>query len=587
MSTQRKYPRGEFIFREGETGGYAYVLNEGSVKIVKTSQTGPVILHTVEQNALFGEMAIIDRGVRSASAQTVTDVVVTEIDHEAFLTYIAGHPETALKLLGQLAGYVRSSNVRLGHTGDRVAAGEVSEAEITPLPEDSQPITEVIEDTDAIYDAPASRPVILTLGTVLMGFLVAFLFAFSQSVDTTVSARGKFTTEVPNVGVQASSSATVRKVFVKRGQQINKGQLVVLLDSTVADSDLKGNTEKLNAVSGRLRRLELEQSLILSRKQIPRSHNLSALAYDILSKRLGQYRSKISSFSSKLRKIAKEISTARSDVTSAQKTVNITKKQFDLKKRIETARKQLYDSKHGSMLSYLQAQDATLAARRSYYGSIDAVDSKRSALSAKLSDKGTLKADMDEFVAKWSSGLGENLAKEQETFIQLKQTSLKLTQNVNNVEVRAPATGIVLDVPSISEGSIVREGDVLITLVLTNQPLAFEVDVDPKDISDVKLDIPVSVKLDALPFQQYGDLKGSLIYISDDTYNESLSGSKGSYYRGRVDIPAKELALLPAGFRLTPGMLASADMKVGERRVITYITHPILKGFSSAFSEPD
>jgi HlyD family secretion protein len=239
------------------------------------------------------------------------------------------------------------------------------------------------------------------------------------------------------------------------------------------------------------------------------------------------------------------------------------------------------------MLTYLQAQDATLAARRAYFGAIDAVDSKRSALSAKLSDKGTLKADRNEFVAKWSSGLGESLAREQETVIQLKQTSLKLTQNVENVEVRAPADGIVLDVPTISEGSIVKEGDVLITLVLVNQPLAFEVDVDPKDISDVKLDIPVSVKLDALPFQQYGDLKGRLIYISDDTYNQSLSGDKGSYYRGRIDIPAKEVALLPPGFRLTPGMLASADMKVGERRVITYVTHPILKGFSSAFSEPD
>ena len=132
MSTQRRYPRGEFIFREGETGGYAYVLNEGSVEIVKTSQTGPIVLHTVEQNALFGEMAIIDRGMRSASAHAATDVVVTAIDHEAFLTYIAGHPETALKLMGQLAGYVRSSNVRLGHAGDRVAAGEGSEVEITP-----------------------------------------------------------------------------------------------------------------------------------------------------------------------------------------------------------------------------------------------------------------------------------------------------------------------------------------------------------------------------------------------------------------------------------------------------------------------
>ena len=117
--------------------------------------------------------------------------------------------------------------------------------------------------------------------------------------------------------------------------------------------------------------------------------------------------------------------------------------------------------------------------------------------------------------------------------------------------------------------------------------MTLEVDVDPKDISDVKLNIPVSVELAALPFQQYGDLDGKLIYISEDTYTESLSGEKGAFYRGRVDIPVREMASFPSGFRLTPGMLASADMKVGEKRVITYLTHPIMKGFSSAFSEPD
>jgi hypothetical protein len=34
-------------------------------------------------------------------------------------------------------------------------------------------------------------------------------------------------------------------------------------------------------------------------------------------------------------------------------------------------------------------------------------------------------------------------------------------------------------------------------------------------------------------------------------------------------------------------MLASADMKIGDKRVVTYLTHPIMKGFSSAFREPD
>jgi HlyD family secretion protein len=584
MATDNFYPKGEYIFREGESADFAYVLKSGSVEILKTGIDGELILATLDEpNALFGEMALIDGAPRSAGARAATDATVDEVRQNDFLAYVQKNPTAAMNIMKKLSKELREANKAASQVGG--ASGDIDGIGVMVSDEVQKP--EDIDDTDAIYDAPASKPILLTVGTVLLAFLVAFVFAFSQSVDTTVSARGKFTSEVPNVGVQATSSATVRKVFVKRGQKIKKNQLIVLLDSTVAAADLKGNTEKLNAVGGRLKRLKLEQSLISSGKRIPAGTGLNPLALDILSKKLGQYRSKISSFSSKLRKISKEVSTARGDVKSAQKTVAITKKQFELKKKIENARKKLYDSKHGAMLTYLQAQDATLAARRAYFGAVDAVESKKSALSAKLSDRGTLKADKGEFVAKWSSGLGENLAKEQEALIQLKQSGLKFSQSVDNVEVRAPAEGIVLDVPAISEGSIVREGDVLVTLVLSNQPLAFEVDVDPKDISDVKLDIPVSVKLDALPFQQYGDLKGSLIYISDDVYTQSLSGDKGSFYRGRVDIPAKEMALLPPGFRLTPGMLASADMKVGERRVITYVTHPILKGFSSAFSEPD
>ena len=153
--------------------------------------------------------------------------------------------------------------------------------------------------------------------------------------------------------------------------------------------------------------------------------------------------------------------------------------------------------------------------------------------------------------------------------------------------MRSPATGIILDLPRVAEGSIVKEGDEILTVVQVNQPLSLEVDIDPRDISDAKVGMPVSVKLDALPFQKFGDLKGTLEFLSQDTFTESLSGETGAFYRGRIDIPVTEIATLPVDFSLTPGMGASADMKVGTKRIITYLTHPILKGFSQAFTEPD
>ena len=171
--------------------------------------------------------------------------------------------------------------------------------------------------------------------------------------------------------------------------------------------------------------------------------------------------------------------------------------------------------------------------------------------------------------------------------MELAQKHIVFQQAVDNIEVRAPAPGIVLDLPLVAVGSIVQEGDEILTLVRTNQPLALEVDIDPKDISDTKIQMPVSVKLDALPFQKFGDLKGELVFLSQDTFSESLSGEKGAFYRGRIDVPREQLESLPPEFQLTQGMLANADIKVGKRRMITYFTFPIIRAFEGAFQEPD
>ena len=107
---------------------------------------------------------------------------------------------------------------------------------------------------------------------------------------------------------------------------------------------------------------------------------IRALNLDILSKRLGQYRSKMSSFSSKVTKIKREIATAKTEVKSAEETVKITKEQFELKRKIEASWKKLYDKKHGSLLQYLNARDTTLAARTSYFNAVNTVDGKKAAI---------------------------------------------------------------------------------------------------------------------------------------------------------------------------------------------------------------
>ena len=260
--------------------------------------------------------------------------------------------------------------------------------------------------------------------------------------------------------------------------------------------------------------------------------------------------------------------------------VSVSKKQLDLKKRMEDVQKSLYEQKVASHFKYLSARDAALTAEKSFSDSLAKLDTMKSELKV-------AEANKNEFYSKWVSSLGETQGKESENLIQLQEENVKLSREADDTEVRAPADGVVLDLPKLGFGSVVKEGDKIFTLVRSNVPLALEVDIDPKDINDVRIDADASIKLDALPFQEYGDIKGNLTYVSDDTYEESLSGDKGAFFRARVSVKGGALTKLPSDFKLTPGMTATADLLIGKRNLLSYLTRPITKGFSKAFSEPD
>ena len=570
MADERTLTGGEYLFREGESADYGYVVKTGNIEIVKSGIDGEIILAELGPGSLFGEMALIDGSPRSAGARASVDSSVTEVRSDTFNQYIRNNPDAAVRVMKTLAGQLRSANTDLAHVS-KDAGIELQSQDIDGL--DERHSDREIEDTDAIYDRPPSRLVIYSAVLVLTLFIGSLLFTYFIDIDTTISARGKFTTKTPNILVQSTANSVVKTLFVERGQMIQEGQIVALLDDTIARTNLKKNTEKLKVVEGRLARLRIENKNLNFGGSSVENTDLDALNQDILTKRLLEYRSRLRSFASKKNKLNQEIDSAR-------KTVDIVEQQKLLKERLEGVQKGLYDRKTGSLLKYLTAVDATLSAKQSTLSAGNNLKRFKSELNS-------IKADEKAFVAQWSSALAENMAADEEARMELIQENITARQGVENIEVRSPATGIILDLPRVSEGSIVKEGDEILTLVQINQPLSLEVDIDPRDISDTKVGMPVSVKLDALPFQKFGDLKGTLAFLSLDTFTESLSGEKGAFYRARVEISSDQLQTLPPEFQLTQGMLASADILAGERNLITYFTFPITRAFEDAFREPD
>jgi HlyD family secretion protein len=603
MPGDQSYTGGEYIFREGESAIYAYIVKSGAVEITKHGASGEQVLAELAPPTIFGEMALIDGNPRSAGAKAKVDTVVTEVTEEAFLAYLRQNPEAAVRIMKNISENLRTSN-QLVAKYEKAGADEDTSDSVQFVAEKIAQDFE-IDDTDAIYEQGPSKPLLLTALSLLTFFIGSIVFASISQVDTTVSARGEFLTATPNVVVEASASSVVKSVEVERGDKVVKGQIIAYLDDTVVKANLKQNEESLNSVYVSLIRLMMEEDLVDDPKtliqkinydekfnklykKVVKKLNINSFPEDLkeasddplvllykkaLEKKLSEYIQKIKSFDSKSNKTS-------SEYNSSIELLKISKSQTKIKERLAEVQKGLYDRKIGSLLKYLSAQDALLNAEKTQFNA-------RSTITNLVSQIETQKADKQAFIAGWASGLTKEITEKNEKMMQLEQEKIKLVRLVNNVIVRSPAEGIVLDIPAVATGGNVSEGEPIVTLVQSNQPLFLEVDIDPKKITDMKLGMNVSIKLDAMPFQEFGGLDGQLIYMSNDTFNESLSGDKGVFYRGRVKVQNVKESGMPKDFVLSQGMLASADIMVGQRALISYFTYPILNAFAESFNEPE
>ena len=568
MSNDKTFIRGEFIFREGETAQFAYVVKSGAVEVLKIASDDQKVLAELGQNAIFGEMALIDGSPRSASVRSKGDSVITEITADEFKDYIKNYPETALRIMRTISEHVRTANIRLAAQEENVVGEvDISAWSDLALSDDS------IADTDAIYQRSPSKPLMIVTVIVLLFFTFGAVFASVNEIETTISSRGKFTTQTPNVIIESNASSTVKRITVERGDMVRSGDVVVELDDTIALTNLQQNEKLIYNLGLKIKRIELERLLISGAEEVTNGDGLDPLNLDTLQKRVSEYRQMVKSFESKLSRLD-------SEKISAKESVNISSEQRAIKERLRDVQKDLYDAKIGTLLQFLAAEDSVLVAKRAEF---NALNSARMV----VSDISTLQADKSAFQAQWASKVSGELTVSAEEFTQLKQERVKLQQSFDNILVRAPVSGIVLDLPAVSEGGVVSVGDMILTIVQIDQPLFLEVDIDPKNISDIRLGMPVSVKIDSMPFQQFGDIEGKLIFISQDTFTESLSGEAGLFYRARVETSPLSSTKMPSDFLLTQGMQANADLKVGTRRLITYFTYPILKAFEESFREPD
>jgi CRP-like cAMP-binding protein len=113
------YYGGETIIQQGETGDCMYVVQSGQVEVVQKVHGGEQRLAILETGDFFGEMALFEKEVRSATVRALVDARVLKVDKKTLLRRIKEDPLLAVNLLQTMSGRIRELNAGLAQTGAR------------------------------------------------------------------------------------------------------------------------------------------------------------------------------------------------------------------------------------------------------------------------------------------------------------------------------------------------------------------------------------------------------------------------------------------------------------------------------------
>lgn len=113
------YVDGEVIIRQGSTGDSMYVVQSGRVEVFQSSETGEQHLAFLEAGDFFGEMAVFEKEVRSATVRAVGESRVLKIDKKTLLRRIREDPLLAVNLLKTMSHRIRYLNSTVAHHKDK------------------------------------------------------------------------------------------------------------------------------------------------------------------------------------------------------------------------------------------------------------------------------------------------------------------------------------------------------------------------------------------------------------------------------------------------------------------------------------
>jgi HlyD family secretion protein len=432
-------------------------------------------------------------------------------------------------------------------------------------------------ETDLICATPEPKSVSLAIWA-LVGLLVAaVVLMMTVTVDKIVASKaGKIVSVDQLVVLEALDPSIIKSIDVKEGDTVAKGQILATLDATFTSADLSQMKSQVLGLKAEIARATAEvehQPFNPTMKPDDPSFSHLQLQKNLFDKRAAQYNADVLSFDEKIKQQQVTIAKLESDVASYKQREKISL-------QVEGMRDTLFKSGSSSLLNLLTATDARLELQRT-------MQFDNSSLLEARHQVASIQADRDSYIQKFLSDATQEVVTARNNLDSAVASLEKAAKHEDLVKVTADAPGVVLTLAKVSVGSVLKQGDPLLTLMPLGSPIEAEVDISTRDIGFVRVGDNVRLKIDAYNSSEHGYAEGKVIWISADAFTtDNDNKPTDPYYKARVSVSADHFTGVPANFRLIPGLTLTADINVGTRLLGRYIVGGALRGGNESMREP-
>ena len=418
-------------------------------------------------------------------------------------------------------------------------------------------------------------------------------WAIWAKVDRIVSAQGELVITENPIVIDTKLPMPIASINAKFGDRVAAGFVIATLDPTFSDADLKQLEARKASLLAVIARLQAERE---GREFSIQGHELDRdwlLQLQLFQDRQNEYQAE-------MRKFDTQTETLNVQLENNRKSIEFSLDNYETFQ--ETLRTMRNLKSKGSMsdLQVMQWDLETKKARKEVTDGTSRSEELKKSLQAVV-------AEREAYQAKRKTEVITELVTATSEFQGVEQELNKAIRQNQFVELKVPEDlpykeFVVLEVAEKSVGSVMQPGEPLFKLIPIDAPLEVEIEIEGKDIGRVQTasaeqiasqDLPggseVRIKLSSFPYQEHGALRGAIRTISEGTFDKQTPGGMASgltLYKARVQVfRPYGLENLPNDFRLMPGMQATAEIKVGRRRVINYFLDPLLRT-KEALREP-